>query len=82
VEGPELEKGSNGGFVTAIITRAKAPREAAVQLSRPHRAAEPREKPRFPPDAAESASPLPQLKDEVAVLASRVEEYIKKMGAV
>ncbi|WP_236467022.1 MULTISPECIES: hypothetical protein [unclassified Pseudomonas] len=28
------------------------------------------------------ATPLPQLTDEVATLASRVEEHLKKMGAV
>jgi type I restriction enzyme M protein len=28
------------------------------------------------------ATPLPQLTDEVAALASRVEEHLKKMGAV
>ena len=28
------------------------------------------------------AAPLPQLIDEVATLASRVEEHLKKMGAI
>jgi len=28
------------------------------------------------------ATPLPQLTDEVAMLASRVDEHLKKMGAV
>ena len=32
--------------------------------------------------AERTATPLPQLTDEVATLASRVEEHLKKMGAV
>ena len=34
------------------------------------------------PLAERDATPLPQLTDEVATLASRVEEHLKKMGAV
>ena len=75
---PEAQRGGDSvarrGRQMAGRPRRRCAERTGPRLTGAHRA--------HPPLAERYATPLPQLTDEVATLAARVDEHLKKMGAV